>query len=74
MASAFALVSLWFGIWKKSTPATIIAGTIIASIICNFLSVSLSMPTIAVSITVLGLIIGGYTSLGISRKIEIMEV
>jgi hypothetical protein len=74
MAGALALLSLWFGMWKKSTPATIVSGTVIVCVICNFLAVGLNIPVIAVGFTIVAILVGGYTSLGISKKIGIMEV
>lgn len=74
MAGALALSSLWFGMWKKSTPSTIVSGTIIVCVICNFLAVGLNVPAIAIGLTMLGLIVGVYLSLGTSKNIEMMEV
>ena len=74
MAGTLATMSLWFGLWKKSTPATIVSGIIIVTVACNLLSVSLSNLFPAVFFLIASLIIAVVLVAGIARRVSMMEI
>lgn len=74
MSCALAVISLWFGLWKKSTPATIVSGTIIVTVVCNFLAVGISNMLLATIALIIGIVIALVLITGIASKISTMEV
>lgn len=74
MAGTLATMSLWFGLWKKSTSTTIVSGTIIVTVACNLLSVGRSNLFPAVLLFIASLVIAVVLIAGIARRVSMMEI
>ncbi len=74
MSGALAVISLWFGLWKKSTPATIVSGTIIVTVMCNFLALGISNILLDAVASIISIVIALVIITGIARKVSTMEI
>ncbi len=74
MSGTLAVISLWFGLWKKSTPATIVSGTIVVTVVCNFLAAGIFNILPAVLVSIVSMITALVLIVGISSKVVTMEV
>ncbi len=74
MAGALAVISLWFGLWKKSTPVTIVSGTIIVVVACNILGAGISNIFPSMLVSILSIIMASVLIMEIGRKVDVMEV
>lgn len=79
IAAALAVISLWFGYWKKSASVTIIVGVIVSCIFGSFASEILLAGGIFNSVIVLviaaaSILVAFVLTKALSKKISTMEV
>jgi len=74
MAGALGSTSLWFGLWKKSIPATIVSGTLIATIVCQFLAIGMNNVIVVIGFTIISIIVAVLLLMESSQKINTLEV
>lgn len=74
MAGALGIISLWFGLWKKSISATIVANTLIATTICQFLAINMNNIAAVIGFTIVIIIVALLLHINSAQKISTMEV
>ena len=74
LSGTLSIIALWFGFWKKSVSATIIAATIISTTVCQIMAVTITYNIITFGVLALSIIVATLIIKDLFSSVNRMEV